>query len=324
MKISVVVCTCNGELYIKEQLESILCQTRRVDEIILLDDCSKDHTVEKAEEILHRGGIAYQIVRNPQNLGVAANFEKGIRMASGDVILTADQDDVWMENKAELFEQLFEEKENCVLAFSDGRLTDAGLHVIRDSIWEAAQFTKLRQQKFRDRKYYEVLFSDNVITGAAMGIRKSFALSCVPAPKGTLHDYWYALCAPLWGEIELLDAPCILYRQHGRNVMGMPGRGLRGKIKRYLGTIKVLSADRENRWIRAKALLEYADGIQNADRYKAQLAGWLKFSGWRHELGERRLGGIVGILRHALRGEYRKYTDKPGIVLQDIISCLQG
>ena len=38
MKISVVICTFQGALYIEEQLESILCQSRPVDEILLLDD----------------------------------------------------------------------------------------------------------------------------------------------------------------------------------------------------------------------------------------------------------------------------------------------
>ena len=48
MIISVVMTTYNGEKYILEQLESIRCQTRIPDEVIIKDDCSKDKTVSIA------------------------------------------------------------------------------------------------------------------------------------------------------------------------------------------------------------------------------------------------------------------------------------
>lgn len=50
LTISVVLCTYNGEKYIEEQLHSILSQKRPVDEIIILDDGSTDHTIDIAEK----------------------------------------------------------------------------------------------------------------------------------------------------------------------------------------------------------------------------------------------------------------------------------
>ncbi|WP_028518315.1 glycosyltransferase [Ruminococcus flavefaciens] len=47
MKYSVVICTYNGEKYIKEQIKSILDQTHKVDEILLFDDSSNDNTLIK-------------------------------------------------------------------------------------------------------------------------------------------------------------------------------------------------------------------------------------------------------------------------------------
>ena len=52
MKISVALCTYNGEKYILEQLESILSQTLLPDEIMVCDDCSSDRTVELIKSII--------------------------------------------------------------------------------------------------------------------------------------------------------------------------------------------------------------------------------------------------------------------------------
>ena len=45
--VSVVMCTYNGEMFLREQLDSILQQTYPIYEVIVQDDCSTDHTVDK-------------------------------------------------------------------------------------------------------------------------------------------------------------------------------------------------------------------------------------------------------------------------------------
>ena len=75
MKISVCICSYNGENYIAEQLNSIVNQTLKVDEIILSDDKSTDKTIEIAENILKNSGIDYKILINEKNQGVTKNFE---------------------------------------------------------------------------------------------------------------------------------------------------------------------------------------------------------------------------------------------------------
>lgn len=332
MRISVVICTYNGERFIEEQLNSILRQTRSVDEIILMDDGSSDSTVDLAERILGSQKIPYQIIANSSNLGVSANFEKGIAKADGDIVLTADQDDVWKANKVQHFEKFFEKNSNCVLAFTDGYVTDSDLNVTRNSIWEAAGFTEKKKKLFQEKEYYRVLFSDNVITGAAMGVRRSFALKCIPAPKGTLHDYWYALNAPLFGDICFIEEKCILYRQHKNNVMGVPEKGLAGKIQRWIRSIAILENDRKIRAVRAETLEQSMkqmqegtfpdkDSSRRAD-YMRQVQAWSKFCSWRGTLSEKNMFLAAGqIVVHAMKREYRRYADKTGVVFQDIFSC---
>lgn len=90
MKVSVALCSYNGEKYIREQLESILRQTRLPDEIIVCDDRSKDKTAEIAREVLGASGVPYQVIVNEKNLGCLSNFEQCSMLCSGDIVFFAD------------------------------------------------------------------------------------------------------------------------------------------------------------------------------------------------------------------------------------------
>jgi len=92
--ISVALCTYNGELYLREQLESILKQTFPPDEIIICDDGSTDTTIKILEEFRRKSFIPVKVYYNKENLGVSKNFEKAISLCSGDIIFLSDQDDV--------------------------------------------------------------------------------------------------------------------------------------------------------------------------------------------------------------------------------------
>lgn len=99
--ISVVMCTYNGERFIREQLDSILQQTVPADEIIIQDDCSTDHTYDILLEYAQKYP-AIKIHQNPQNLGINTNFFSAISKAKGDFIAISDQDDIWNKYKLEL------------------------------------------------------------------------------------------------------------------------------------------------------------------------------------------------------------------------------
>ena len=100
--ISVAVTTYNGEKYIEEQLQSICEQTLSVDEIIIVDDCSTDNTVDIVENfILRNEEKRIHLLVNKKNLGYTKNFYKAISMTHGDYIFLSDQDDIWKTNKVE-------------------------------------------------------------------------------------------------------------------------------------------------------------------------------------------------------------------------------
>lgn len=94
MKISVVMTSYNGEPYIVQQLESLKEQTRKPDEVLILDDCSKDSTIAILKEYIRDNALEnWKVVENNHNVGWRKNFFDGISIAQGELIFTCDQDD---------------------------------------------------------------------------------------------------------------------------------------------------------------------------------------------------------------------------------------
>lgn len=99
-KVSVVMCTYNGEQFLKEQLDSIINQTYPIYEIVVQDDCSTDNTPLIIEEYSKRiPSIIFY--RNETQKGVNKNFYSAISKAAGEYIAISDQDDIWDIHKIE-------------------------------------------------------------------------------------------------------------------------------------------------------------------------------------------------------------------------------
>lgn len=90
-KISVVMPAYNAEKYIKEAIDSVLNQTFRDFELIVINDCSQDTT---ENIILSYDDPRIIYLRNKQNLGVAATLNRGISVACGEYIARMDADDI--------------------------------------------------------------------------------------------------------------------------------------------------------------------------------------------------------------------------------------
>ena len=99
-KISVVLCTYNGEKYLAEQLDTILGQTYPVYELIIQDDCSTDGTVALLNEYADRNSFIKLFV-NKERKGYSNNFYSAMNLATGDYIAISDQDDIWEKDKIE-------------------------------------------------------------------------------------------------------------------------------------------------------------------------------------------------------------------------------
>ena len=111
-KISIIVAVYNAENTLKKCVDSLLSQTYGNTEIILVNDCSKDESLNICSEYASQNNNVI-VVNNPQNQGVSATRNNGIDVASGKYICFVDSDD-YVENN--YLEQLhyYAEKYNTV------------------------------------------------------------------------------------------------------------------------------------------------------------------------------------------------------------------
>ena len=94
-KLSVVIPVYNGAKFISDALDSIFSQHYENIEVIVVDDCSTDNTIE----VLQSYPQSIKIIRNKINSGASHSRNQGIKNAEGEYIAFLDADDVWSKNK---------------------------------------------------------------------------------------------------------------------------------------------------------------------------------------------------------------------------------
>jgi glycosyltransferase involved in cell wall biosynthesis len=97
-RVSVIVAAYNGEAFLGSAIESLLNQTFRDFELIVVDDCSTDSTPQILSEFTDE---RMRVIRNERNLGIAETTNKGIAAASGEYIALQDHDDLSGPNRFE-------------------------------------------------------------------------------------------------------------------------------------------------------------------------------------------------------------------------------
>ena len=99
-QVSIILPVYNSERYLNRTITSILQQTMTDFELIAINDCSTDHSLQHLQEWAQRDS-RIQVVTNTQNLGVADTRNKGIALAKGVYICFIDSDDTWHNDKLE-------------------------------------------------------------------------------------------------------------------------------------------------------------------------------------------------------------------------------
>ena len=114
-EISLIMSVYNGEDYLAEAIDSVLNQTFRDFEFIVINDCSTDGTLE----ILNRYANAdarVKVYNNEVNLRLPSSLNKAISYATGKYIARMDADDICMPDRLEKQFKFMEEKPNVALS----------------------------------------------------------------------------------------------------------------------------------------------------------------------------------------------------------------
>ncbi|MFX0201430.1 MAG: glycosyltransferase family 2 protein [Candidatus Hodarchaeota archaeon] len=112
MKIAVVIPTFNSENTILQTVESAIDQTFQPNEIIVVDDCSTDKTIEKIEKYITRKKTdIIRIINTEHNKGPSTCRNIGWNSCNGDFVAFLDSDDLWHIQKLEIVKSILERDE---------------------------------------------------------------------------------------------------------------------------------------------------------------------------------------------------------------------
>ncbi len=205
MRISVCMASYNGSSFIQEQITSILNQTEKVDEICIVDDCSKDDTVD-----IVKGFNAKEINLscNDVNLGYVKTFEKSIESSTGDIIFLCDQDDIWSTNKVEVMLRAFNKNPDISMVCHDVNVVDQDnkpLSGVNISISPGIhRYFSLFQELFKPR-----------IFGCVCAFRGQLKNTYLPFNRYVYtHDHWLTINSMLNGGCLVINDKLINYRLH--------------------------------------------------------------------------------------------------------------
>jgi|GEM_PF-5308715 len=214
--VSIVLTNYNREDFILEQLDSIIAQTYRNWELIIIDDCSTDASRELIGKFIKDNRDKKIIfLKNEENLGVAKNFEKGLRLTTGEYIAVCDSDDVWFGNKLEK-ELKFMKSGNYGMVYSDLTVVDANLKVVKKSFMQNC-LSFFGNQK---NDSFDELINDNHIAGPTILFNAKLKQRLIPFSEYAIQDFWITIICSIFSTIGYLDEPTVLYRQHSGNMVG--------------------------------------------------------------------------------------------------------
>ena len=232
MKISVAFIVYNGANYMRTQLDSILAQTYKVDEIIVVEDASTDNTKEILKSYTIEFPGLFYIKYNNENMGSYKSIEKAIRACTGDIIILADHDDYWETHKVATIIKWFEENPEKGGLMTNGLLMDAKGEINSNYfLWDSMCFPFGNISNTNDLKLY-INTIENCATGATMAFRNNLDFIKKPFPviKYFIHDRWLAINLAENNSLGILDEKLIRYRIHSSQETG----GRKDEIEKYI------------------------------------------------------------------------------------------
>ncbi len=224
--ISVCLATYNGEKFIGEQLDSILCQISEIDELIISDDGSTDDTINVINSY---NDSRIKLFFNQGKHGYVTNFENALINAKGDYIILSDQDDVWMPNKVTIVSEKLKTHD---LIMHDAEIVDGAGKRLGKTFYSIIghKHTGFFANCLRPR-----------FLGCCMAFNKKVLAKALPM-NSLDHDYWIGMLALCKFKVAFIDDKLICYRRHGGNVSSTSEKSTNSLYHKLSKRVKLICA----------------------------------------------------------------------------------
>ncbi len=199
------MCTYNGAACLQEQLDSLVNQTYKNLEMVIVDDVSSDNSFEIIKEYQQKDS-RIRIYQNEKNPGYNKNFEKAIGLANGNYIAPCDQDDIWEPGKIEIMMNSWPANSLFIYSLSGSFYND-----------------DFKSRKPAPRTYYadidniHSLVFNSPVHGHASMFKKELLNYCIPFPADIFYDWWMSMHAASIGVIGCVPQTLTWHRVHEKN-----------------------------------------------------------------------------------------------------------
>ena len=226
-KVSVIIPNYNYANFIIERIDSILMQTYPIYELIILDDCSTDNSVEVIEEKIKTiKDIKVQFIKNETNSGgVFKQWKKGFDAATGEFIWIAEADDSAENNFVEELIKPFDDEE-VVLSYCESARIDGENMLIReksDDLYDMCRTGEWEKSYIwtgKEENIYHLSVTNTILNvSSVMWRKKDYTDIFAKAGEFKVAGDWYIYYNILKeGKISWNCKPLNYYRKHGSSV----------------------------------------------------------------------------------------------------------
>lgn len=226
--VSIVMPAYNSEKYVAEAINSVLAQTYKNWELLVLDDGSKDNSLQIIEEFSKKDS-RIKALPNGRNMGVSATRNRGIELASGEWIAFLDSDDMWHPLKLEKQLKVAEKKAGEFIFTGSSYINEEGYSY--KGIFEVPEIVT-----------YKKLRNQNVISCSSVLVKKKY-FDNIKMEKDEMHeDYAVWLRMLKTGVIAYgINEPLFIYRISRNSKSGNKLKSIKMtyKVFRFIGINKV-------------------------------------------------------------------------------------
>jgi len=221
-KVSVIIPNYNHARFLPQRIDSVLQQTYQDFEVILMDDCSPDNSVEILKSYAEKDG-RIRLALNEKNSGSTfAQWNKGVSLAKGEYVWIAESDDYCEPTLLETLVALLDKNPNVGIAFAQSTIVDENSEAI-NSFNENYKFifkSKRWESDFIENGKSEcanyLIFSNTIPNASGALMRKSVYLESGGAEMGWRlnGDWFFYVKMLLRSDLAYSAKPLNYFRQH--------------------------------------------------------------------------------------------------------------
>ena len=236
--VSVLIPAYNHENYIQKTIRSIIEQTYKNIELIVVDDGSKDNTFQKILEMKSECEKRFQnvIFEKKQNEGTCKTFNRLLTLAKGEYVYIIASDDLAKPQAIEKEITFLKTHKDYALCVGDNDIIDENddicywdnnrnnVYKIEDAAFKTnVEFLKNERKSVNfnsdDFGDYGLLNYSNFIPNGYLIRRKIFEIIGKFTPEAPLEDYWLMLQISKFAKMKYIDEPLFSYRWHSTNTI---------------------------------------------------------------------------------------------------------